>query len=221
VRKLYEESALPIREIARLVGVTERTIYKYAHKHQWKPRYLWNYEGTRPRPRGTGWRARGTMTPVQGAGGRFIARDDRGRPVATGLKSTDPEAAARAGAECAAAALREYEAYVNAVRIRHGTERDRVWRRIIRALGAVERYRQRDAQESMRSKFGRMGHPGQRAEYVRERLAASARNGEAHDRRERPLWAEVRAAREQLHALRAEQDRTMADLKAQRPSSTS
>lgn len=30
VRELYEESAVPVREIARLAGVTERTLYKHA-----------------------------------------------------------------------------------------------------------------------------------------------------------------------------------------------
>src|SRR5205814_1077213 len=32
VRALYEETVVPVREIARLAGVTERTIYKYARK---------------------------------------------------------------------------------------------------------------------------------------------------------------------------------------------
>ncbi len=38
VRALYEESAVPVREIMRRAGVTERTIYKYACKGQWRPR---------------------------------------------------------------------------------------------------------------------------------------------------------------------------------------
>src|SRR5690242_19198927 len=29
VRRLYEESVVPVREIARLIGVSERTLYKY------------------------------------------------------------------------------------------------------------------------------------------------------------------------------------------------
>jgi AcrR family transcriptional regulator len=47
VRALYEGSAVPVREIARLAGVTERTIYKYAAKHAWKPRYRWTPDGAR------------------------------------------------------------------------------------------------------------------------------------------------------------------------------
>ena len=39
VRALYEHSAVPVAEIAKLAGVTERTIYKYARKHDWTPRY--------------------------------------------------------------------------------------------------------------------------------------------------------------------------------------
>ena len=41
VRALYENSAVPVREIARRAGVTERTIYKYAQKGGWKARYAW------------------------------------------------------------------------------------------------------------------------------------------------------------------------------------
>ena len=40
VRALYEDGVLPVREIARLVGVTERTIYKYAQKGGWRPRVV-------------------------------------------------------------------------------------------------------------------------------------------------------------------------------------
>ena len=51
-RALYEDSAVPVREIARLTGVTERTIYKYAAKHAWKPRYRWSPDRGRYRPIG-------------------------------------------------------------------------------------------------------------------------------------------------------------------------
>ena len=87
-RALYENSAVPVAEIARLCGVSERTIYKYAAKGAWKPRYRWSPE--------RGWRAEAAFAPVQGAGSRFIRREDKGKPFARGLKATDPAAAARA-----------------------------------------------------------------------------------------------------------------------------
>ena len=87
-RSLYEDSAVPVAEIARLAGVSERTIYKYAAKGAWKPRYRWAPD--------RGWRARAAFGPVKGAGGRFVARAHKGRPFATGLKALDPAGRARA-----------------------------------------------------------------------------------------------------------------------------
>ncbi len=128
VRALYEDSAVPVREIARLAGVTERTIYKYAAKGRWTPRYAWIDRGGAERRRR--WRARqespqdsGQVTgqdvapdfvPVRGAGSRFIRRADRGKPIAKGLKATDPEGAARAGESCGAAASLSREAQAEA-----------------------------------------------------------------------------------------------------------
>src|SRR6185437_16253774 len=40
VRQLYEESVVPVREIARLIGVSERTLYKYVARHGWRRRHL-------------------------------------------------------------------------------------------------------------------------------------------------------------------------------------
>ena len=79
---------MPVAEIARLVGVTERTIYKYAAKGAWKPRYRWSAD--------RGWRARAAFAPAKGAGARFIRREDKGKLFATGLKATDPAGRARA-----------------------------------------------------------------------------------------------------------------------------
>jgi len=92
VRALYEHSAVPVAEIARLAGVTERTIYKYAAKGRWTPRYRRSAA------------ANESVAPVKGAGGRFIRRADRGQPFARGLKATDPAGATRAGAACDEAA---------------------------------------------------------------------------------------------------------------------
>ena len=76
VRALYEDSAVPVREIAAIAGVTERTIYKYARKQQWKPRYRWRARGQADR--GRRWRQRPGFAPVKGAGARFIRRADSG-----------------------------------------------------------------------------------------------------------------------------------------------
>jgi predicted transcriptional regulator len=97
-RALYEHSAVPVVEIARLAGVTERTVYKYAAKENWTPRYRWSAAGGRPR--GARWRQRPGVAPVKGAGGRFIRRADKGKAFAAGLKAADPRAAAQAGAAC-------------------------------------------------------------------------------------------------------------------------
>jgi len=108
VRALYEGSAVPVAEIARLAGVTERTLYKYAQKGRWKGRYAWTDSridagGAKRRRRAAGEKQL-AFAPVQGAGGRFIRRADKDKPVARGLKATDPPGARRANAACAQAA---------------------------------------------------------------------------------------------------------------------
>ena len=102
VRALYEDSAVPVAEIAATAGVTERTLYKYARKGGWKPRYAWIDRGGVNRRRG--WRAKDGFAPVKGAGARFIRRVDKDKSFATGLKATDPEGAARAASACSEAA---------------------------------------------------------------------------------------------------------------------
>ena len=91
VRALYETSAVPVREIAALAGVTERTIYKYAAKQRWKKRYGKRADVAQE------------LAPVRGAGARFINRANRGKSVRRGLKATDPGGAKRAAAGCRAA----------------------------------------------------------------------------------------------------------------------
>jgi hypothetical protein len=108
VRALYEHSAVPVAEIASVAGVTERTIYKYAAKEQWTPRYAW--APSRSRGQRAGERVAPDFVPVRGAGGRFIRRADQGKPFATGLKATDPAAAARAAAACRREAVRSLAA---------------------------------------------------------------------------------------------------------------
>jgi hypothetical protein len=88
LRAMYEDSIIPVRDIAQRAGVTERTLYKYARKHAWKPRYAWMPDGSRPparpaRRRLTEQRERALqVAPAKGAGGRFIRRDDIGAPFA-------------------------------------------------------------------------------------------------------------------------------------------
>lgn len=113
-RALYEDSPMPVRDIAALIGVTERTIYKYAAKGGWKRRYQFKPRGAevasanrgrsrQPAPDfapGDAQQSAADFAPVKGAGGRFVRRDDKGLAFAQGLKATDPAGAARASAAC-------------------------------------------------------------------------------------------------------------------------
>ena len=105
-RALYEGSAVPVREIARLAGVSERTLYKYVEKHGWKKRYARVPRGLAAAQanRGQGWQATAGFAPVKGAGGRFVRREDIGKPFAAGMKALDPAGHARADAACSHAA---------------------------------------------------------------------------------------------------------------------
>ncbi len=157
VRALYEGSAVPVREIAQIAGVGERTIYKYARKGHWKPRYAWAEDGARPHgksappPKGN---ARGRSTtprqakraqhfaPVKGAGGRFIRREDQEKPVAVGLKATDAAGAARACAACAEAAALAREAERQAQAARLFRQRIAANAAVNRAMAAFTRHLQ-------------------------------------------------------------------------------
>ncbi len=101
-RALYEGSAVPVREIARLAGVSERTLYKYVAKHGWRKRYanLPRGEAAAAANRGRRVMPAPGFAPAKGAGGRFIRREDAGVPFAAGLKALDPAAQARAAAAC-------------------------------------------------------------------------------------------------------------------------
>jgi AcrR family transcriptional regulator len=116
LRALYEEDVVPVREIAALAGVTERTLYKYIAKGAWRRRYCWNgsgeHAGAKTPPPAPAHRDEGKkhrqasarFAPVKGAGGRFIRREDAGKPHPRGIKALDPRAAARALADCERAA---------------------------------------------------------------------------------------------------------------------
>lgn len=102
---------MPVREIARLAGVSERTLYKYVQRGGWQRRHA---------------RAGGTAM-AKGAGGRFVPREEAPAPHSGGLKALDPLAGEHATAQAneaqslsdqaAARALEEAER-------QHQTERD-------------------------------------------------------------------------------------------------
>ena len=139
VRKLYETSALPVREIATLAGVTERTIYKYARLQNWKPRYAWAADGARPG--GAAWRAPLSFAPAKGAGGRFIRREDKDAPFATGLKATDPAGAQRAAAACRRAQARSRLAQAQTDADFRLEEQLRAFAMLNQAAGELRRHR--------------------------------------------------------------------------------
>ena len=100
VRALYEDSVVPVREIARLAGVSERTLYKYVQKARLAAApcraaacasavSTSAAQQRKPRP----------CVTAKGAGGRFIPTADAGRPVARGLEGArSGRAGAGAGA---------------------------------------------------------------------------------------------------------------------------
>ena len=136
-RALYEGSAVPVREIARLAGVSERTLYKYVAKHGWRKRYARVPRGEAAAAANRGRRVTPApgFAPAKGAGGRFIRREDKGKPFAAGLKALDPAAQARAAAACEQAERRARRAEADA-------QEQRWHRETIRAIQAVAQARQ-------------------------------------------------------------------------------
>ena len=95
MRALYEDSVVPVAEIARLVGVTERTLYKWVAKFTWRPR---------------------VVRLARGTAGRFAPLAEASRPVATGIMALDPAGAERTARRCVAAGLIASKAAAEAVR---------------------------------------------------------------------------------------------------------
>jgi len=155
VRALYEDSAVPVREIARLAGVTERTIYKYAGKHGWKRRYRWaprgNDKDLAAANRGRRWRPSQNFVPAKGAGGRFIRREDKDKPIATGLKATDPAAARLAAARCVGAAHRAALAQARAEQAQRCERRIRAIECTHSALKNLRDYREARKEKALRT----------------------------------------------------------------------
>ena len=140
MRALYEHSAVSVAEIARLAGVTERTIYKYAAKEQWTPRYAWAADGARRRGWRAGQRIAPDFVPVRGAGGRFIRRADKDKPFAVGLKATDPAAAALAAAACRREQAASRVAQAKAKAAQHAEAEIRAINTANRALHELNRF---------------------------------------------------------------------------------
>lgn len=123
VRALYEGSAVPVREIAAIAGVTERTIYKYVTKGGWTKRYARAAQAIDGAT---------DVAPVKGAGGRFIRREDKGKAFATGLKANDPAGRGKALAACGKASRLSRAAQAEAAA-------DAQHERVLRALALVTR----------------------------------------------------------------------------------
>jgi hypothetical protein len=129
LRHLYEHSALPVREIAKIAGIIERTLYSYASKGGWQRRN-WRhaaYRGARVVPAGTGFPETPGVAPTA----------DDARQTATDYLQAR-RLAETAGA-AAALAAREREARREAERIKreardHAEAEDRTWKQLDRAL---------------------------------------------------------------------------------------
>jgi hypothetical protein len=102
LRGLYENSAVPVREVARLAGVSERTLYKYVEKGGWRRRHACAARDAAVKAANNGRRLLPTQdfAPAKGAGGRFIRREDKGKPFASGISALDPAGAERAASRC-------------------------------------------------------------------------------------------------------------------------
>jgi hypothetical protein len=102
VRDIYENTVMPVREIARLVGVTERTLYRYVERHGWVRRHVCiaRDQAVRIANRDRLLAPRPGFGRAKGAGGRFIARDETAAPHPGGLKALDPLGAERVIADC-------------------------------------------------------------------------------------------------------------------------
>jgi hypothetical protein len=144
VQALYEDSAVPVSEIARLVAVNERTLYRYVALGNWKRRYPFQ----KPRP---------DYPQVRGAGGRFIPRADADKPVVHGLKALDPEARAQAALACAAASARHARAKAKVDATQVWEARRRAIDSVTKAMAAYSRWRQGRARRA--AKFFHEGGP--------------------------------------------------------------
>jgi hypothetical protein len=139
VRVLYEQSVVPVAEIARLAGVSPRTLYKYVQEGGWRRRYLHD-TATAVAKRAAVRKPRACVT-AKGAGGRFIRAEDVGKPFERGLKALDAEGEARARALAGRAAELSDQAVVRTGRLREAFSDARIMARmvsVLRDLTAIE-----------------------------------------------------------------------------------
>ncbi len=135
VRALYEDSVVPVREIAQLAGITERTLYKYVQKGGWRRRHI---------------------CIARGAGGRFIPLADADKPHASGIGALDPQAAEQATARCLRAHAISEKAMMEAAAVAQARA-DRVQERTEHAQAlALEAQAAREAEERIRN-YERLG----------------------------------------------------------------
>jgi len=92
VQALYEAGVMPVREIARLAGVTECTLYKYVRKGGWTRRY------PKRNLRGAGgsfrWKRRAGRTPL-GSRRSIPAAPPRPKPAPPPRASAPPASGSR------------------------------------------------------------------------------------------------------------------------------
>jgi hypothetical protein len=130
---------VPVHEIARLAGVSPRTLYKYVQKGGWRRRYLHD-TATAVAKRDAARKPRACVTG-KGAGGRFVRAEDVGVPFACGLKALDPEGEARSRALAARAAELSDEAAGRTERLREALSDARIMAvvaGVVRDLVALE-----------------------------------------------------------------------------------
>jgi len=161
IRALYEETNVPVREIAAIAGVTERTLYRYVEKHGWTKRYhvLPRGREAAAHNRGGRWLPTTGVVPAKGAGGRFIRREDIGQPFPAGLKALDPQGRAEAHARCDAADPLARKAQQEVMRAHRANERVRAWRAVERAVTNLGKFKEderawRDAERQAKAWVG-------------------------------------------------------------------
>ena len=96
---LYEEGVVPVRDIARLAGVCERTFYRHVKKRGWRRR---NVCAARDNAVAAANRGR-PLTVAKGVSGRFVRRAVAGAPHPAGLGALDPPRDAEGTHACIAA----------------------------------------------------------------------------------------------------------------------
>jgi hypothetical protein len=148
-RALYEESVVPVREIARLAGVGERTLYKYVQKGGWRRRYRVVVRGALSGAAEADARdaaecgrreASPGIAPVKGAGGRFVVREAAGLPHAAGLGALDPARADAAAAACVEAGATSEAAVAQASAQMQARSRLRCLDHLSAALGELGKF---------------------------------------------------------------------------------